>query len=83
MRFLVETAFTQAPTPEMLALIPAESARGVELDQQGVRQALYVAADQSRAWQVLTGLTESEVNDVLASFPLHSYVSHTITPLAD
>lgn len=83
MRFLVETAFTQAPTPEILALIPAESARGVELDQQGVRQALYVAADQSRAWQVLTGLTEVELNDVLESFPLHPYVRHTITPLSE
>lgn len=83
MRFLVETTFSQAPTPEALALIPAETARGKELDAQGVRDRLYMAADQSRAWQVFDVASAEALEAVLASFPLHAYLSHTITPLAD
>lgn len=49
MRFIVESALAVAPTPEIMALLPAESARGVELDEAGIRDALYVSADVSRA----------------------------------
>jgi hypothetical protein len=49
MRFLVESRLAQAPAPEILALIPTELARGQELDVAGVREALYVAADNSSA----------------------------------
>ncbi|MFN8499835.1 MAG: muconolactone Delta-isomerase family protein [Anaerolineae bacterium] len=83
MRFLVESMFNQAPTPEILALIPAESARGMELDRQGVREKLYIAADQSRSWQVFAVPSQMALDEVLASFPLHPYVHETITPLAE
>jgi muconolactone delta-isomerase len=83
MRYLVNTTFNTLPTPEMLALIPAEMARGQELDAQGVREALYLAADMSGAWQVLRAAKASDLDTLLASFPLHPYVRATITPLAD
>lgn len=83
MRFLVESMLKQAPTPEILALLPAESARGLELDSQGVREKLYIAADQSRSWQVFTAPSQAALDEVLASFPLHPYVHETVTPLAD
>lgn len=82
MRFLVESAFAQAPTPEILALFPAESARGDELDTQGIREALYVAADNSCAWQVFRCDSRAALDKVLASFPLHPYLAATVTPLA-
>ena len=83
MRFLVETAFRQMPTPEVLALIPAETEHGKMLDKQGVREQLYIAADISRAWQVLRAGSAAEAEAIAASFPLAPFVNATITPLAE
>ena len=83
MTFLVESHFTAVPTADILALIPAESARGAELDSEGVRLHLFVAADQSKAWQVYRAASLAELQQILATFPLHQYVITTITPLAD
>jgi muconolactone delta-isomerase len=83
MKFLVESMFKGAPTPEMLALIPAEVARGKELDAQGKRLMLYVAADQSRAWQVFQGESLEDVQMAIRSLPLHPYVDAKITVLAE
>lgn len=83
MRFLVESAFKQTPTQEILALIPAEIARGNELDAQGIRLKLYVAADQSRAWQVYQSDSQTAVQAAVESLPLHPYLNVTITALAD
>lgn len=82
MRFLVETKLKQVPTDEIMALIPAEIARGKELDAMGVRQMLFVAADQSGAWQVFQG-SMADVQHAVESLPLHPFVETRITPLAD
>lgn len=83
MRFMVESHFREPPTPEMLALIPAEIARGRELDAAGSRLKLYLAADQSGAWQIFQGETQAEVEAALATLPLHPYLQWKITPLTD
>jgi muconolactone delta-isomerase len=83
LKFLVESQFTSMPTADMLALIPAESARGAALDAEGVRLHLFLAADRSKAWQVYQAASVPELEQILASFPLHQYVTTTITPLAD
>ncbi len=82
MRFMVESSFTQAPTPELFALLPQETARGIELDAEGVRLALYVASDNSRAWQIYEVESRAALDAVLESFPLYAYVSTTVTELA-
>ena len=66
-----------------MALIPAEIARGKELDAQGIRLELYVAADQSAAWQIYQGNTQADVRKAIESLPLHPFVATTITPLAE
>jgi muconolactone delta-isomerase len=81
-RFMVEGTLRGPHTPETLALIPAEVARGEELDRAGVRTGLYVAADRSRAWQVYELHSREEVERVLTTFPLHPYLAQTITPLS-
>jgi muconolactone delta-isomerase len=83
MTFLVESQFKVMPTPDILALLPAESARGAELDAEGVRLHLFVAADQSKAWQIYRADSLDHLHQILASFPLHPYVATTITPLAE
>jgi muconolactone delta-isomerase len=82
MRFLVEGTFAQMPTPEVLALIPAEVEHGLALDAAGIREQLYVAADQSKAWQLYRGETLDEVRAIVAGFPLYPYLNIMITPLA-
>jgi muconolactone delta-isomerase len=81
LQFLVETKMTQALTDEMIALLPAETARGKELDAAGSRLALYLAADSSAAWQVYQADSVAEVQEMLDSFPLTRFVTSTITPL--
>lgn len=83
MTFLVESQFTAPPTPEILALIPQEIAHGKALDAEGVRLHLFVAADQSRAWQIYRLDSPADLAAILAAFPLHPYVSTTITPLSE
>jgi muconolactone delta-isomerase len=83
MRYLVTSKFNQVPTDSIMALIPAEIARGKELDAQGIRLKLYVAADQSAAWQIYQGNTQADVQAAIESLPLHPFVVTTITPLAE
>jgi muconolactone delta-isomerase len=83
MRYMVESTLKHAHTPETIALIPAETARGQELDALGVRLSLFVAADYSRAWQVYVGESQGEVEQALATLPLHPFLNHLITPLAE
>ena len=83
MRFLVESGLNVQPTPEIMALLPAESARGVELDEQGLREHLYLAADMKRAWQIYRADSAEAVETLLQSFPLAPYTASTITALAE
>jgi len=81
MQFMVEIKFAQAPTDEMIALIPAEIARGKELDATGSRLALYLAADLSTAWQIYQAESLAAVQEMIDSFPLTPFVTAMITPL--
>jgi muconolactone delta-isomerase len=78
---MVETHFTQQPTQEAMALIPAETEHGIVLDQQGIREHLFVAADFSGVWQVIHAESVAEVQEILASFPLAPFITSTITQL--
>ena len=83
MRFLVESRLKGAPPPDFMELIPKETARGKELDAQGVRLHLFFAADQSAGWQVFNVASRDELDRALASFPLHPYLTHTVTQLGE
>ena len=69
-KFMVEGMLRGPHTPETLALIPAEVARGEELDRLGVRAGLYLAAcrhcraylaQMRRTVDALGRLTEQDV----------------------
>ena len=83
MKFMVEGTPAQAFTEDIMAMLPAESARGQELEAQGLRTALYLAADMSRAWQIFTANTQEDVQQALESLPLYQWTTYTITPLTD
>ncbi len=83
MQFMVESHFAAAPTAEILALIPAEQARGTELDTEGVRRNLFLASDMSSVWQVFAVDSRATLDTVLASFPLHAYLAERVVELGD
>ena len=83
MRFLVEMSLKVPPTPEIMALMPDEMARGQELDSQGVREQLLLAADNSRAWQVIRADSREALDALVASFPMAPHSAIVVTPLAE
>jgi muconolactone delta-isomerase len=83
MQFMVESHFAAAPTAEILALVPAEQARGAELDTEGVRRNLFLASDTSSVWQVFAVDSRATLDTVLASFPLHAYLTERVVELGD
>jgi muconolactone delta-isomerase len=83
MRYLVEVALKQPPTPEIFNLLPAESAHGKQFDDAGVREALYVSSQDVRAWQIYRAETQEEVERIVESFPLTKFCNVKITELRD
>jgi muconolactone delta-isomerase len=83
MRFLIKNTWKEPPTEEVQALIPAEQARAKELTEQGIQQALYVAADLSGAWAVWDCESQDAVEETLETLPLHEYLNNDITLLSD
>ncbi len=51
--------------------------------RRGTREQLYLAADQSKGWQIFRGETIEDVQALMATFPLYPFMSVTITPLAE
>lgn len=83
MRYLVEVQLKGAPTPEILSLLPAESAHGQQFDAAGVREALYVSAGQIRAWQIYRADSQVEVEKIVRSFPLTPFCEVNISELRE
>jgi muconolactone delta-isomerase len=83
MRFMVESHFAAPPTPDVLALVGAEQARGQECDAQGLREVLFIRADLTGSWQVFSVPSQADLETLLASLPFHPYMVETITPLTD
>jgi muconolactone delta-isomerase len=81
MRFIVEVALPDAPTPEVLALIPLEIEHGRRLDAQGVREALFVSATQTKAWQIYRAESQIALERIIDAFPLTRFSTITITEL--
>ncbi len=52
MRFMITFTWKQPPNEEVMALLPAEQARGEELAEQGIAESPEGAADQSTFWWV-------------------------------
>jgi muconolactone delta-isomerase len=81
MRMMASITWIPGQQMEIAARVPAEQARIKELSEQGVVDSLYLAADRSRVWIVLQGKSQAEVEQALASLPLHPYMNVELTPL--
>lgn len=83
MKFIANNRMKVMPTPEVMALFPAEAARVAELQAQGTLESLYVAADFSRAWLVLQGESPEVVQQAVESLPLYRFNEVELIPLAE
>ncbi len=83
MRFLTKETFKAPPTAEVQALIPAEQAKVKELTEQGMIEAVYVAADLSGAWMVWNVDSQAVLEEAHNTLPLHPYLNSEITVLSE
>lgn len=66
-----------------MALLPAEKKRGKELAEQGIREAVYVAADRSAVWTVWNCPSREVLDQITKTLPLFEYWNIEVTQLAD
>jgi|KNS12BottometaT_FD_k123_37283_1 muconolactone delta-isomerase len=83
MRFLTKESFKAPPTAEVQALIPAELARTKELTEQGLLEAVYVAADRSGAWLIWNCESQAVLEETHKTLPLHEYLTSETTVLSE
>ena len=83
MRYLTRETFKAPPTTEVQALIPAEIAKVKELTEQGLVEAVYIAADQTGAWIVWNADSQAALEKAHSTLPLHPYINSEITVLAE
>ena len=83
MRFLLKLRLNQPPSEAITARIPAEQRRGVELAEQGIREAVYVAADRSTVWTVWNCDSDDVLDEVTKTLPLFEFWNIEVTRLAD
>jgi len=83
MRFLLKLTLDQPTSEEIMALIPAEQRRGKELAKQGIREAVYIAADRSAVWTVWNCDSEDVLEEMTKTLPLYQFWNIEVTQLAD
>jgi muconolactone delta-isomerase len=83
MRFMLKLTFNQSPSEEIMALIPAEQRRGEELAEQGIREAVYIAADRSAVWTIWNCDSREDLEEVAKTLPLYIFWNIEVTQLAD
>jgi muconolactone delta-isomerase len=80
---MVTVGFVQGQQEAIAARMPAEQAHVRELMEQGVIEAINIAADRSRVWLVMQGDSEDHVRQMMAAFPLYPYMELEVAPLLE
>lgn len=83
MRFMLKLTLKQPASKEIMALLPAEQARGRELAQSGIQEVVYVAADRSTVWTVWHCDSPETLEDITRTLPLYDFWNIETTKLAD
>ena len=83
MRFLLKLTLNRPTSEEIMALLPVEQRRGRELAEEGIREAVYVAADRSAVWTVWNCDSQKTLEEVTKTLPLYEFWNIEATRLAD
>ena len=84
MQFMATISLDIARRAEVERLIPAESERVRELQQQGILDALYVpdgSGPPAALWVVFNGDSRDAVQRVIEDLPLYPHMQVDLTPL--
>ena len=84
MQFMATITLDATRRAEVEQLIPAESERVRELQQQGVLDALYVpdgSGPPPALWVVFNGNSREAVQRIIESLPLYPFMRLDLTPL--
>ena len=83
MRCMLELTLNGSTSEEVMALLPSEQRRGVELAEQGIREAVYVAEDRSAVWTVWNCDSQEALEELTKTLPLYEFWNIESTRLAD
>ena len=83
MRFLLKLTLNRPTSEEIMALLPVEQIRGRELAEEGIREAVYVAADRSTVLTVWNCDFQEVLEEVTKTLPLFEIWNIEATRLAD
>ena len=83
MRFMLKLTLNRPTSKEVMALLPSEQRRGVEFAEQGIREAVYVAADRSAVWTVWNCDSQEVLEELTKTLPLYELWNIEFTRLAD
>lgn len=82
MNWMVTITFKEKPTPEVLAMLPAERARVAELVGQHIIEDRFFAADGSKVWFVFQGDSYEAVESALSTLPMRRFFNLDIEQLS-
>ncbi|HET6596795.1 MAG TPA: muconolactone Delta-isomerase family protein [Anaerolineales bacterium] len=80
---MLELTLNGPTSEEVMALLPSEQRRGVELAEQGIREAVYVAEDRSAVWTVWNCDSQEALEELTKTLPLYEFWNIESTRLAD
>lgn len=80
-QFMVDINLPEYPTEEFFALIPKQRAKINQLMSEGVITSYTLSEDRLKLWVMVNADTETEVMDVLASFPMLKFMRFQIHSL--
>lgn len=81
MKYMVLVTFDHRDEEAFNATIPAEQAHVQKLLEEGIIEGIYVSLDGARGWTVLRGESRAQIEQILPTFPLFSYMSTELIQL--
>jgi muconolactone delta-isomerase len=81
MYYMVEIALPEAPDAQFFHLIPDQKAHVDQLMEEGTIRQYALSHDRTRLWVVTLASDEQEVWEILATFPMITYMKPALTPL--
>ena len=81
-QYLIDIDFPDEADDEFISLIPSQRAMINSHMHNGVVTSYSLSVDRSKLWVTIVADSEREVGEILATFPLISYMVYSIHKLA-
>ncbi|MFN5319757.1 MAG: muconolactone Delta-isomerase family protein [Bacteroidia bacterium] len=81
-QYIIDFELPDQISSDFVRLIPAQRRQINELMAEGVILAYALASDRTKVWAAIVAASEDELNEILQSMPLYSYMEPTVYPLA-